>query len=239
MTTLYFLPRARIAGNIASLPPEEAHHAVNVVRHKVGDLIYAVDGEGGHYTLRLVNVSKRAAEGEILDTQYEVGEPAYKLTVCMAILKNQKRFDLFVEKAAELGVSRIIPIVTTRTEKKTVKEARIQKILIAAMKQCGRSRQIQFDKVNALEAILGDTNNSLLLCCHEKKSATSSLYSHLDAHSNSQNVRILIGPEGGFSEDEIRLVESHGYNVVSLGSRRLRAETAAIVASTGVMLHWS
>ena len=239
MTTLYFLPRTSIAGNIASLPPEEAHHAVNVVRHKVGDVIYAVDGEGGFYTLQLTGINKRFAEGEILDTQYDVGEPSFQLTVGMAILKNQKRFDLFVEKAVELGVCRIIPLVTARTEKKTLKEARVQKILTAAMKQCGRSRMIELADVKSLNEILDDEKDSLLLCCHEKESSDSSLYFHLNSYLGHRNVRILIGPEGGFTENEIRLLESRGYKIVSLGSRRLRAETAAIVASTGVMLHWS
>ena len=101
MTTLYYLPRECIVGNLASLPQEVAHHAVHVVRHKVGDHILAVDGEGKRYEIRLVRVGKRLAEGEIVRVQHAIGEPTYNLVVGMAILKNQKRFDLFVEKAAD------------------------------------------------------------------------------------------------------------------------------------------
>ena len=163
MTTLYFLPRTCITGNRASLPEEEAHHAVNVVRHKTGDLIYAVDGEGGYYEVQLDRVGKRVAIGEILHVNYEVGEPKYELTVGMAILKNQKRFDLFVEKATELGVTRIIPLVSSRTEKKSIKHNRIEKILIAAMKQCGRSRMIRFDEAITLGSVSRRYNRCIIV----------------------------------------------------------------------------
>ena len=239
MTTLYYLPKAHISGNLASLPQEEAHHAVNVVRHKAGDMVYAVDGEGGWYQIRLTRVGKRIADGEILDTQLEYGEPAYKLTVGLAVLKNQKRFDLFVEKAAELGVSKIVPLVTSRTEKKSIKEDRIRKILRAAMKQCGRSRLIELSEVRLLNAFLNEVSDSLLLCCHEREKAESALYKQLESYSGEREATVIVGPEGGFTDEEIDQVQSTGFKLTSLGTRRLRAETAAIAVSTGVMLHWS
>lgn len=237
MTTLYYLPPENITGNLATFPPEEAHHAVQVVRHKAGNEIQAVDGQGGWYRVRLQRVGKRLAEGEIIETRNEVGEPDYKLTVAMALLKNQKRYDHFVEKAVELGVSRIIPMVTSRTEKRTIKSQRVEKILIAAMKQCGRSRLIDFSEVTSLEAILEEGVPGLALCCHEGANQAISLNEQLASYAAEKNVLIMIGPEGGFSNEEVSLMESHHFSTVSLGSRRLRAETAAIVASTGVMLH--
>ena len=239
MTTLYYLPKDHISGNLASLPQEEAHHAVNVVRHRVGDMVYAVDGEGGWYQIRLNRVGKRLAEGEILDAQSDVGEPNYTLTVGLALLKNQKRFDLFVEKAAELGVSRIVPLITSRTEKKSIKEDRVLKILRAAMKQCGRSRLIELSEVRSLKTFVNESSDSLLLCCHERETAQSALYNQLNSHNGKNEITVLVGPEGGFTDKEINEVQAAGFKLTSLGTRRLRAETAAIVVSTGVMLHWS
>lgn len=239
MTTLYYLPRENISGNLASFPPEEARHAIQVVRHKIGDEILAVDGEGGWYRVRLRNVNKRVAEGEIVETRRGVGEPTFNLTVALALLKNQKRYDLFVEKAAELGVSRIIPLITSRTEKKTIKTQRVEKILIAAMKQCGRSKLVDFDEVQPLSALLQKGADVDAYCCHEAAGESVSLRTQLASQPGSMNILMMIGPEGGFSDEEVSMMESQGFSVVSLGPRRLRAETAAIVASAGVMLHWA
>ena len=239
MTTLYYLPKSHITGNLASLPEEEAHHAVKVVRHKVGEVIHAVDGEGGWYKIQLNRVSKRIAEGEIIETRLGVGESEYDLTVAMSLLKNQKRYDLFVEKAVELGVTRIVPLITARTEKKTLKEARLDKILIAAMKQCGRSRKVELGSVEPFESLVENNTLSLSLCCHEGADKQASLFQQLSGHMADKTALIAIGPEGGFTNDEVEYMKGAGFAVVTLGPRRLRAETAAIVACTEVMLHWT
>ena len=238
MTTTYYVPPQHINGNIASLPDEEAHHAVHVLRHKAGDHIVAVDGAGGWYRIVLTATGRKVAVGEIVEKQENVGEPEFGLTIAIAVLKNQKRFDTFVEKAVELGVTRIIPMTTSRVEKKTVKADRIQKILIAAMKQCGRSRLVSLDPVTAFSNILLQENTGLSLCCHEKADTHAAFTDTLLEWKDRREALIFIGPEGGFTDQEIALAQGKKARIVSLGKRRLRAETAAIVASTGVSLLW-
>ena len=238
MTTAYFAPLELISGNRVVLPEEEARHAVQVLRHNVGDEIIVVDGEGGWYKVRLEAVGRKSAEGVILSRKKNVGEPEYELTIGMAILKNQKRFDVFVEKAVELGVTRIIPLITSRAEKKTIKEERIRKILIAAMKQSGRSRLVEFAEVSSFKDIVKLDKESLGLCCHEKADKDLTISGSLLEQRSRKNVTVFIGPEGGFTEEEISFAREHEIKIVSLGNRRLRAETAAIVASTCVSLIW-
>ena len=239
MTTTYYIPIESITGNKVSLPEEEAHHAVHVLRHKIGDEIVAVDGKGGWYRIRLERIGRRVAEGEIVELKEQIGEPSYSLTVGVALLKNQKRFDVFVEKASELGVSRIVPLVTSRTEKRSIKVNRVENILIAAMKQCGRSKQVECTEVLSLDETINRFSSSLTLCCHEKADEERTLIQSLESHQGSKDVLLLIGPEGGFTDEEVQKMKAHQIDTISLGVRRLRTETAAMAASTGVMLLWS
>ena len=236
MITNYYLPKERITGQVASLPPEEARHAIQVLRRKMGDEITAVDGEGGWYRLALTRVDRRDVLAEVIESRREVGEPAYTLTIAMALLKNQKRFDFFVEKASELGVSRIIPMTTARTEKRAMKQGRVENVLVAAMKQCGRSRLVHYTPVQPFGEVVQQTRADLYLCCHEKAPGEASFSEIVAKHNHAREIVILIGPEGGFAEEEVAVANERAYHVVSMGTRRLRAETAAIAASTGVML---
>lgn len=237
MTTLYYLPADRIAGDRANLPEDEARHAVQVLRHREGDQIQAVDGSGGWYRIELTHVSRGEAVGQILERRREVGEPSVSLTVCMALLKSPKRFDVFVEKASELGVTHIVPLVTARTEKRSFNTERVEKKLIAAMKQCGRSRRVHLADVQALDDLLDRQLPALALCCHEKAPPEQGLLYYLQRHASYEEAMVLIGPEGGFTDEEVEMAVRRGVDVVSLGTRRLRSETAAIAASTGFMLY--
>lgn len=235
MTTNYYIPPEQIEGNRVVLTPEEAKHAAQVLRKRVGDRITAVDGAGGWYEIVLKEVTKRHVAGEIKGTKREVGEPEFKLAIGLGLLKNQKRFEVFVEKAVELGVSRIIPMQTARTEKSSLRVARMHKILVAAMKQCGRSRLVVLDEVMDWGDVLEMAVYDQQLICHEKIAGEPSLLEVVQ--SGATSALILIGPEGGFSEEEVKGAISRGFASVSLGQRRLRAETAAIAACAGIMLN--
>ena len=234
MTTNYYIPPAQINGNRVVLPADEAKHAAQVLRKRAGDRITAVDGVGGWYGIELTEVTKRYVAGEIQETKREVGEPAFKLAIGLGLLKNQKRFEVFIEKAVELGVSRIIPMQTARTEKSSLRIARMHNILVAAMKQCGRSRLVALDEVMGWGEVVGMEGYDQQFICHEKVAGEASLLKALPPDAAS--AIILIGPEGGFSENEVAEATTRGFASVSLGHRRLRAETAAIAACAGVML---
>ncbi len=239
LITAYFAPPSFIEGERLRLPEEEARHAVRVLRRRPGDEVVVVDGEGGWYRVRLDRVDKKHASGVILERRADVGEPNYELTVGLGVLKHPNRFETFLEKAVELGVTTVVPLLTVRTEKASVKGERAHRILVAAMKQCGRSRLPRLVPPQPLAAFLEAGRPELGVICHERMGADAGITAVLRAHPEARRIGVLVGPEGGFTEDEVAAAERRGYRAVSLGPRRLRAETAGITAAAAVMLERS
>ncbi len=235
MTTTYYIPPDHFAGDDVVLPAEEARHAVQVLRHKIDDEIIGVDGVGGWYRIVLTNIHKKNVVGRVVERLQNVGEPAFELTVAFAMLKNVKRFEVFLEKACELGVTRVIPIQTARTEKTKFRADRMINILVAAMKQSGRSRIVQLEELTRFKEVLKLDGFDAKLICHEKAPAEHGLI-QVVGESERGPMLVAIGPEGGFSDEEVEEALENGFSLVSLGARRLRAETAAITACAGVML---
>ena len=234
--TYFFAPPDAISGDRIVLPPEEARHAVRVLRMKAGDEIVVVDGEGGWYHVVLDHIDKQHATGRIVERRQDVGEPSFWLTVAIGLLKNLNRFELFLEKAAELGVSEVVPLRTAFSENTRIKSQRATGILIAAMKQSRRSRMVNLAELQSFDAFVRSRTPDVRLICHEDPVVKKSILSELKRAGKSGEVCILVGPEGGFSGEEVALASKLGYEAVSLGPRRLRAETAAIAASTAVLL---
>lgn len=237
MTTSFYAPPSSIRGSQVVLPDDEARHAAATLRKEAGDEIVVVDGEGGWHRVRLQHVSREQVVGSIVETRREVGEPEADVTVGMALLKKRSRFETFVEKAVELGVRCVIPLRTERTEKKSFREDRVRNVMIAAMKQCGRSRLPNLSSPMSLaELVEGRGNEGNWLVCHERATRSPTVLDALNENAGGEEIGVLVGPEGGFSEREIDAAQDAGCRVVSLGPRRLRAETAGIVAATAVML---
>jgi 16S rRNA (uracil1498-N3)-methyltransferase len=237
VTTTFYVPPSDINDGRVVLPDDEARHAVRVLRHGPGDEVLVVDGAGGRYRVRLTETDKRRAAGEVVAVEREVGEPAYRLRIGLGGLKNASRFETFAEKAVELGVSEIVPLVTERTERMSLKAQRMENILVAAMKQSGRSRIPALTAPQPLADVLADERASLRVLCHESADPDAMLTRLLTTASATGDVTVLVGPEGGFSETEVAEAREAGWTVASLGPRRLRAETAAMVAAAAVMLH--
>lgn len=235
MTTAFFAPPDAFRGGRVWLSAEEAHHAVRVLRASVGEEVVVVDGEGGWHRVRLDHLDRQQAQGTVLERRADVGEPSYHLTVGLALLKNPGRFETFLEKAVELGVHTVVPLQTVRTEQPRFKSVRYDHLLIAAMKQCGRSRKVCLTEPRPLSEILA-ASPALSLICHEQADPAQTLPAVLARHPAVRHLRVLVGPEGGFSDDEVRQALAAGYLPVRLGPRRLRAETAALTAAAGVML---
>lgn len=230
MTTHFYVSPESIHGHRVALPEAEARHAVRVLRMKAGDELHAVDGEGGWYRIELDHVGGSEAAGHIVERRSEVGEPAYRLTVAAGLIKHRGRFETFLEKAVELGVSEIVPLITARTEKARLREDRAEGILIAAMKQCGRTRLPLLRKPTSISELL-ERPFDLGLCCHEGAGRDAPLMDALVRETRPAAVTTLVGPEGGFTDTELDSARAAGFRVVSLGRRRLRAETAALAAA--------
>ena len=241
-TSFYAPPSAFREPDYVELPEEEAAHAVQVLRKRPGDEIVVVDGHGGWYRVRLDQLDRRKAAGKILERRREVGEPVYDLSIGLSLLKSRQRFETFLEKAVELGVGEVVPLMTHRTEQRRFRVDRARKILLAAMKQSGRSRLVRLAEPQPLADVLRynsvdpGSGQALALIGHERTAPEHSLSLALSGQPTARIIRILIGPEGGFTEEEVAQARQAGYAPVSLGPRRLRAETAALVAASTVMI---
>lgn len=237
MTTTFYAPASSIRGERVVLPAEEARHAVRVLRKRAGDEVVVVDGAGGWHRVRLDRVDEEQAMGTVLETRHGVGEPSYDLTIALGLLKSRNRFETFAEKAVELGVGAIVPLRTRRTEKMGIKAERTQRILTAAMKQCGRSCLPSLVEPTSLSDVVGETGTyDAALIAHERTPDGLSIGGALAAVSGAARVLVLIGPEGGFTDEEVQRAVEAGCTPVWLGPRRLRAETAGIAAAAAVQL---
>jgi 16S rRNA (uracil1498-N3)-methyltransferase len=235
----FFVDPKDIHGNVALIRGEEFKHLSRVVRKKQGERVMLVDGADTAYEAVIHLIDRIHAECEILGTHHRANEPRIDITLAVSLLRNPARFDVLVEKATELGVRTIVPLHCERTIPKSEKHSRLEKIALSAMKQCGRSRLPQIDALTDFEALLGGAlEYSLRLIPHEKTEQSQFIGSVLQHHPNLKSVLIVIGPEGGFSDREVTLSGEKGFIPISLGPRRLRAETAAISAVSWVVGGW-
>lgn len=232
-TTSFYAPPSAFQGEWVTLPSDEAHHAANVLRGGAGEEVVVVDGEGGWYQIRLEEVRKSRVVGKVVNRRKDVGESPYDLTIGIGLLKNRRRFETFLEKAVELGVRRIIPFVSKRTEKEKLRRDRAERVMVAALKQTQRSRLPHLEERQVLEEVIGAGPNGLGLICHEEVDQSLTLRGAVSEPVTGQ-IHVLVGPEGGFADQEVAAAADAGWQPVSLGPRRLRAETAGIAVAAGI-----
>jgi 16S rRNA (uracil1498-N3)-methyltransferase len=225
----FYVPPERIVNGKVEIADEEFTHLVHVMRRKEGDEICIVDGKGGAYDVRLVSVGRRSAEGSVVRMLERSNEPKVVVTCAVGILKNPSRFDFLVEKTTELGVSSIIPLRTARTIPAHAKIERWQKLALAAMKQSGRSRLPEVQELTQFDVVCSSASRyDRCYIAHEQPLGESAAAPLLSA--SDRNIAILIGPEGGFSDEEVGRAIETGWKPLFLGERRLRTETAAMIA---------
>jgi 16S rRNA (uracil1498-N3)-methyltransferase len=233
----HYVPPERIIRDEVDFPPEEVRHLVFVLRKKKGDRVWAVDGLGGAYEVELILVSKKEAKGRILRTERNVGESRMDVTLAAGVLKGE-RFDWLVEKATELGVRTLVPFLSrgTAVRPNPQRIRRWRHIALAAMKQSGRSVLPEIKDFHQLEGVVRiSAGFDFRIMAHPGPGSTdlSDVFKKLTGLPKS--VLLLVGPEGGFVSDEVCLLEGSGFVRVSLGPRRLRAETAGVVLTAQVM----
>ena len=230
-------------GRLCRLDSDESGHCVRVLRHRVGDEIHVIDGCGTMYRCRLTDDNPKSAEAEVLEAFPGWGGHPYRLTVACCPTKNNDRFEWFVEKATEVGVDRIVPVIGERSERKVYKTDRAYRIALSATKQSLKARIPEIaDPVSVKDFICHSEPEEpvkeslkLIAYCFEGDTRRISIQEAL-ATSTATDITIVIGPEGDFSPEEARLAIEHGYIPVHLGASRLRTETAAVVAATAVYL---
>jgi 16S rRNA (uracil1498-N3)-methyltransferase len=224
-------------GRSCRLDADESGHCVRVLRHRAGDEIHVIDGQGTMYRCRLTDDNPKGAEAEVLEAFPGWGGHPYRLTVACCPTKNNDRFEWFVEKATEVGVDCIVPVIGDRSERKVYKTDRALRIALSATKQSLKSRIPEIAEPVSVKDFIRRSGSSLKLIayCFEGDTKRISIQEALRNH-DGKDVTVLIGPEGDFSPEEARLAVEQGYIPVHLGSSRLRTETAAVLAAMAVYL---
>lgn len=209
-----------------TLTEETSRHIINVLRMKVGEQLHLTNGKGKIITAEIINEHKKATEVKVLSAS-NLAARTSNVTIAISLIKNKSRFEWFLEKATEIGVSEIIPLLCDRTEKQTFRHERMNNIIISAMLQ---SQQAWLPNLHQplpfSEVITNSTpqNKYIAHCNEEEKRSIKSL-------SFPQSSIILIGPEGDFTFREIEIAKQNNFIPVTLGNTRLRTETAGIVAA--------
>lgn len=209
-----------------SLSEDEARHLVKVLRYREGDRIQFTDGKGSLFTAELISARYDDCRLSLRDTVRHSGQRAYSLHVAIAPTKNTDRFEWFLEKATEIGVSRITPMICQHSERRDLKTDRFQKILVSAMKQSYQTYLPLLNEPMEFRQVL-DVKAEQRLIAHLDSEQPVSLR---DACHPGGSVLILIGPEGDFSLEELQHAGQSGFRCVSMGPTRLRTETAGIMA---------
>ena len=225
---VYYAPVDLICDGAAVLTGDEFHHLTRVMRHVIGDEIHIADGQGTMYRARIESLDGKA-DCSVLDTFAGCNEASIAVTLVFSLLKNPGRMDWLIEKATELGVRRIIPMTTDRTVARNVKLRRWRDIATAAMKQSSRCYLPVIEGNCAYRDVFGMLADERLLLFHETVSPGYAAADRVSLRDN-QPVAVIIGPEGGFTDDEVAVAIGRQAEICSLGTRRLRAETAALAA---------
>jgi len=226
----FYSPDIVSNGGYMELDEENARHIVQVLRMKAGDAIKLTDGRGNTSQCMISAAGKKSCT-VIIQSHTTTPAPAHKVTIAISLLKNTSRFEWFLEKAAEIGISQIIPIIAARTERQSFRKGRLDNILVSAMLQSQNCWRTELHEPMPIDEFWSDplaNQYSLKLIAHCEQGEKSNLLKIGRVHSSAI---ILIGPEGDFSSSEIQQAINRNYQPVSLGSSRLRTETAGIVAA--------
>ena len=234
----FYTPETPVEGMV-SLPEAEARHAARVLRLVKGDSVLLVDGRGTRLLADLVEVDRRGVVARIVSSERVVPSMPFPVTLGAGLIKNAGRFETMLEKAAELGAARIVPLETERSERSRLRMDRSRAILESAMKQSGAAHLVALQEPTPFPAFLDAAPESALkLICHEAVSSEETLLRFLAAHPQPDAIVLAVGPEGGFSDDEVGSARDKGFSPVSLGRARLRAETASIAALSVIAQHY-
>ncbi|MDR1552533.1 MAG: 16S rRNA (uracil(1498)-N(3))-methyltransferase [Prevotellaceae bacterium] len=211
----------------------EARHCCSVLRLNVGDLIYLIDGRGNFYTAKIADLSVKRCMVDIVDVKNNYEKRNYNLHIAIAPTKSIDRFEWFLEKATEIGIDEITPIVCEHSERQILKLERLQKVIVAAAKQSIKAFLPKINEMTSFKKIVEQKFDGKKLIAHCYDGEKISLKNILKPH---ENVIIFIGPEGDFSKNEVRLALQNDFMEASLGNSRLRTETAAVHVCSAVCL---
>lgn len=232
----FYVPNA---SSVNELPEEEAQHAVRVLRMEMGDEMMLMDGEGIFYRAIVTEATKKRCLYRIEETLPQERQWQPHLHLAMAPTKNMDRTEWFAEKATEIGFDELTFLRCRWSERTVIKTERVEKILVSAMKQSHKAWKPILNEMVDFKAFLqeikerenrnGKVMQKFICHCYEEEGLGEKV-ALKDALKSGEDVLVMVGPEGDFSIDEVKMAEANGFQGVSLGKSRLRTETAALVA---------
>jgi 16S rRNA (uracil1498-N3)-methyltransferase len=232
MLPFFYLPDYTPGQKTIVLSEETSKHIVQVLRMRIGEMLQLTDGKGSLLTVSIIDDHKKKCTVEVKETTYTDAKKN-KATVAISLLKNANRFEWFLEKATELGISEVIPLLSERTEKQHFRHDRMTNILVSAMLQSQQVWLPELPEPQKLVSVIQSAAQQKKFVAHCMDGDKSELKKVVD--TNSSQI-ILIGPEGDFSQEEVDSAVKQGFVPISLGNTRLRTETAGIIAATLLMV---
>lgn len=232
---LFFTPDLNPSLENFILSEEESKHAIRVLRMDTGDRLHLIDGRGGLYEAQIIDPHPKRTVLTILNVEEEFQRPKYHLHIAVGPTKNIDRIEWFLEKATEVGIQEITPVICEHSERKEVKLDRLNKVVVAAMKQSLKAYLPKLNPAVSFKQFLREiptegVQKAIAHCVDTEKKYLNQVL------EPAQHYIILIGPEGDFSEEEIDLALQMGFHPISLGEARLRTETAALATCMEVSL---
>lgn len=229
----FYTHKKNIFQDYLIITEKEVEHITKVLRKKIGDELLVTDGEGKLYITVISSIAKDKIHCEILNDEVNVNEPARRIILFQSLLKNPTRFEFVIEKATELGVIEIIPLLTQNVvNKKTDRHARWQSITLSAMKQSQRCwLPIVRRPQQLLDALISCIHLKYKIIAHENIMFPEHLINEKEIpklNSSFESCAVFVGPEGGFTYEEIEQSVAYGCEILQLGKRKLRSETATI-----------
>ena len=233
-----------IEGGICRLDQDESGHCIKVLRHRAGDEISVIDGCGTLYRCRITSDSHKGVEAMVLSTEEGWGSHPYRLHMAVCPTKNNDRYEWFAEKACEIGMDEVSPVIGEHSERRIFKTSRIEKILVSAAKQSLKGAVPSVNEPVSVKEFIetygtpehADYLKMIAYCFEDENIPRRSIKDILGEYNGSE-IMILIGPEGDFSRAEAELALAKGFIPVHLGDSRLRTETAALTAVSAVYFH--
>jgi len=222
-----------IESKLVRLDHVESRHCLKVLRLGINDIIQVTDGKGNLYEAAINEISSGLVTGQIIKTSESPATHGFRLHIAMAPTKNSDRFEWFLEKSSEIGIDEITPVICTHSERNRINLERSRKILITAIKQSLKTWLPQLNEPLALTDFIDKSGKGIKLIA----SCLSGMEKEIQySYTKGKDVIVLIGPEGDFSEPELKAAVKAGFIPVSLGESRLRTETAGVYVTAVINL---
>lgn len=216
------------------LSKQESKHATKVLRKKEGDVLNFTDGKGSFYKAEIIVADTKKCRLQIISSEQKPKQHNYHLHIAIAPTKNMDRYEWFLEKATEIGVDEITPIICEHSERKAIKTERCNRILLAAIKQSLKFHLPKMNVAITLKEFLKQDLKGKKYIAH----CVAGVKTELRKEEKANNTTVLIGPEGDFSASEIEIALQNQFKAVSLGTSRLRTETAGLIAAHTINLKY-